>query len=170
MSINYTIQKCSLGFVIIAFSEKGICFLMFGDNKKELIDKLKKSFKNASHFREISEKTELIEKILEFIEKPVRFPDFKLDLHGTDFQKKVWKELLKIPPGKTISYKQLAERIGSPKAVRAVANACGANKIAVIIPCHRVIRSSGDIGGYSSGVWRKDILLKKEKALSKNYL
>ena len=165
MRIRYTIQNSSLGLVIIGFSYKGICFLKFGDDKNELIEDMKSSFKEAN-FEEISGNDDLVVKILKFIENPIEFPDFKVDLYGTQFQKKVWKELLKIPPGKTISYKKLAERIGYPKAVRAVANACGANKIAVIIPCHRVLRSNGAIGGYSSGVWRKEILLRKENALT----
>ncbi len=161
MEIKYTIEKCSLGLVIIGLSEKGICFLTFGDSEEELVEELENTFKKAKIVR-IDKKDNTINRIIKYIENPVIQENFKLEIHGTDFQKRVWNELIKIPPGSTISYKELANRVGKPFAVRAVANACGANKIAVIIPCHRVIRSDGFLGGYSSGLWRKKLLLQRE--------
>jgi AraC family transcriptional regulator of adaptative response/methylated-DNA-[protein]-cysteine methyltransferase len=103
--------------------------------------------------------------VVGFIEAPALGMNLPLDVRGTAFQERVWQALRKIPPGTTISYADLAERIGSPKAVRAVAQACGANRIAVAIPCHRVVRRDGDISGYRWGVERKRELLKREADL-----
>ncbi len=161
MEIRYIIEKCFLGHVIIGFTQKGICYLTFGDNENELIDDLKASFKNANIVK-LKYNLEIVKKIIDYIENPNSKVDFTLDIYGTSFQKKVWHEISKIPFGNTITYKELAKRVGNEKAVRAVANACGANKIAVIIPCHRVIRSDGSLGGYSSGLWRKKLLLESE--------
>ncbi len=161
MQIKFNIYTCFLGYVIIAISGKGICFLTFSDEKEQLISKLKNSFKDVIiHKSELDKK--FIQKVLNFIENPFLKMDFPLDIIGTEFQKRVWQEILKIPPGETITYKELAYRTGNEKAIRAVANACGKNKIAVIIPCHRVIKSDGSLGGYSAGLWRKRELLKRE--------
>ena len=163
MEIRYAIKDSSLGKVIIGFTNKGVCFLTFGESENVLLKELKKSFKNFIIKKENQNSIEIISHVLKKIENPSLDIKIPLDIYGTDFQKKVWDELLKIPPGSVVSYSQIAENIGMPKAVRAVANACGANKIAVIIPCHRVIRSDGSLGGYSSGLWRKQLLLKMEK-------
>ncbi len=167
MEIRYVIKDSSLGKVIIGFTDKGVCFLTFGESESELLKELKKSFKNFIIKKENQNSIEIISHILKKIENPFLDIKIPLDIYGTDFQKKVWDELLKVPPGSVVSYSQIAKNIGQPKAVRAVANACGANKIAVIIPCHRVIRSDGSLGGYSSGLWRKRFLLQLENPIKR---
>ena len=163
MEIRFVIKESSLGKVIIGFTDKGVCFLTFGESEDELLKELKESFKNFIIKKENHNSIEIINHVLKKIENPslldIKIP---LDIYGTDFQKKVWDELLKIPSGSVSSYSQIAQNIGKPKAVRAVANACGANKIAVLIPCHRVIRKDGRLGGYSSGIERKIKLLERE--------
>ena len=167
MEIRYVIKDSSLGKVIIGFTGKGVCFLTFGESENELLKELKKSFKNFIIKKENQNSIEIISHVLKKIENPSLDIKIPLDIYGTDFQKKVWDELLKIPPGSVVSYSQIAQNIGQPNAVRAVANACGANKIAVIIPCHRVIRSDGSLGGYSSGLWRKRFLLQLENPIKR---
>ena len=167
MEIRYVIKDSSFGKVIIGFTDKGVCFLTFGESENELLKELKKSFKNFIIKKENQNSIEIISHVLKKIENPLLDIKIPLDIYGTDFQKKVWDELLKIPPRSVVSYSQIAQNIGKPKAVRAVANACGANKIAVIIPCHRVIRSDGSLGGYSSGLWRKRFLLQLENPIKR---
>jgi len=158
MNVNYVFIKCFLGEITVAETDDGVCAILFDKNIKSLEAMFSKaelkeaSIKNSKWAREF----------LDFIESPENKLNISLHLEGTEFQKQVWKALLKIPVGKTASYKDIAIKIRRPLAVRAVANACGANKIPVIIPCHRVISSNGDIGGYSGGLDIKKKLLQHE--------
>ncbi len=160
--IQFTIARCSLGQVLIATTEHGLCAILFGDCGKALEDDLKTRFPNATFLADGKKVAALRTVVLEFIENPSRDAKIVLDPVGTEFQKRVWHALRQIEPGSTASYKDIAQEIGSPKAMRAVARACAANPIAVAIPCHRVVRSDGSLSGYRWGVERKRALLERE--------
>jgi AraC family transcriptional regulator of adaptative response/methylated-DNA-[protein]-cysteine methyltransferase len=149
----------------VAQSRQGICAILLGDDPEALVCDLQDRFRKAHLIGGDPEFEQLMAQVVGFIEAPALGMNLPLDVRGTAFQERVWQALRKIPPGTTISYADLAERIGSPKAVRAVAQACGANRIAVAIPCHRVVRRDGDISGYRWGVERKRELLKREADL-----
>lgn len=159
--IIYTIQAFTLGFAAIVQSEKGVCGLFIGDNSFDLDRSVKISFLNA-HYTIHKRSIESLDVILNFLESPQSFPKVCLDMRGTPFQIKVWNAIGCIPYGKTISYHQLAATIEMPRAIRAVSNACAANKIAIIIPCHRVVRCDGSISGYRWGSSLKKELLRRE--------
>lgn len=163
LKIRGDVFPCSLGFVLIAFTEKGVCSIELGDSKKSLVSKFNSTFKNAEIERLHADDRKIIEQILVKIHKPKELINIPLDIHGTVFQKKVWNELRNIPAGETRSYSDIANLIGKPKSVRAVANACGRNGIAVLIPCHRVIRKNGHMAGYKWGIERKLQLLQREQ-------
>lgn len=169
MDIRFAVAECSLGSVLIAATSKGICAVTLGDDPEALVQNLQDRFPQAELFAGDKEFETHIAAVIAHIENPAQNFDLPLDIQGTVFQQKVWQALRDIPSGQTTSYSDLANRIGQPKASRAVASACGANKIAVIIPCHRVVRNNGDLSGYRWGVERKEALLIKErqKALSK---
>ncbi len=152
--IRYSIFKYSIGFILIAKTNKGICCIEISENSQILIKELKSRFENYTLIKDEYSNNVNEKKIIQYLENPKKMINLSLDIHGTDFQKKVWKSLQRIPCGETRTYTQIAEEIGSPKAVRAVANACGANKLALVIPCHRVIAKDGSIGGYH---WGKEI-------------
>ena len=161
--INYLTIKTAIGRVGIAESPIGICAIYFDDNGG-FLEYLQKTFSNSS-FNKISQvKSKWARDVISVIDNPKLKIKIPLDIRGTDFQKSVWLELLKITCGKRVSYKYIAEKIGNVQAVRAVANACGANKIPIIIPCHRVIASDGSLGGYSGngGIKTKQKLLERE--------
>ncbi len=163
--IDFAIGDTFIGKILVAFTEAGICAVSAADTKDDLVSSLKKEFPNA----EISEgvdKESYIDRIVRFLhgEKV----DFPLDIRGTGFQKKVWTAMMQIPYGKTASYSEIAEGIGNPDASRAVANACAGNPIPLIIPCHRVIRKGGELGGYGLGIHRKVKLLELEKEISES--
>lgn len=162
--INYLTGKCVLGTVIVAETRKGICALSIGDNEHVLVNSLFREFPNA----DISE-SESVRSRLEAVQNYFegREVDLPLDLRGTDFQIRVWSALRKIPYGETRTYNEIASIIGKPTAFRAVANACAANHIPLIVPCHRVVRSDGSMGGYALGVERKRYLLEMEKRNSR---
>ena len=164
IAIGYTICESSLGPVAVAATDKGICAILFGGGGDELRRDLQSRFPKAK----LSEGGKNIVKasadVLAFIENPGRNPVFALDPAGTEFQKRVWRALREIPAGVTASYADIAKTIGEPKASRAVAQACGANPIAVAIPCHRVVRNDGSLSGYRWGADRKRALLAREGA------
>jgi AraC family transcriptional regulator of adaptative response/methylated-DNA-[protein]-cysteine methyltransferase len=160
--VGYTISESSLGLVAIAATDKGVCAILFGRNAGELRRDLRARFPKAKLTEGSSTKARA--DVLAFIESPRRAPGFALDPAGTEFQKKVWRALREIPAGSTASYADIAKKIGEPKAPRAVAQACGANPIAVAIPCHRVVRSDGSLSGYRWGAERKRALLAREGA------
>jgi AraC family transcriptional regulator, regulatory protein of adaptative response / methylated-DNA-[protein]-cysteine methyltransferase len=160
--IRFAIAECWLGLVLIAASEKGVCAILFGDDPEELRRDLQDQFPRARLIGRDKSFEELTAKVIAFVEAPGQGLDLPLDIRGTAFQHRVWDALRRIPVGSTASYAEIAEKIGAPKAVRAVARACATNRIAVAIPCHRVVRSDGGLSGYRGGVERKRALLAKE--------
>ncbi len=162
--VSFALRDCSLGLALIGSSAGGLCALMLGDDREALLRAARARFPDA----ETSEGGADLERVaglaLELIERPGQGWSQPLDIVGTPFQRRVWKALCEIPPGSTTSYAQIAERIGQPRAARAVAGACAANRIAVAIPCHRVVRGDGDLSGYRWGVARKRELLAREAA------
>jgi AraC family transcriptional regulator of adaptative response/methylated-DNA-[protein]-cysteine methyltransferase len=161
--IRFAIGQCSLGAILVAQSERGICAILLDDDPDALIRDLEDRFPNAALIGGDGDFEELVAMVVGFVEAPGLGLDLPLDLRGTAFQQRVWQALRDIPAGETVSYGEIAERIGAPNAVRAVAGACAANKIAVAIPCHRVVRTDGTLSGYRWGVERKRALLEREK-------
>jgi AraC family transcriptional regulator of adaptative response/methylated-DNA-[protein]-cysteine methyltransferase len=163
MHVRFITGVSVLGTVLVAFSQHGLCALFLGDDSASLINALQQTLPDQPLELDESLSSLLHEQVIPFVESPAtRHLDVVMDIKGTPFQQRVWQQLCTIRPGETLSYQELASRIGSPKAVRAVAGACAANKLAVIIPCHRVLRTNGDISGYRWGVERKRWLLEKE--------
>jgi len=160
--IRFAVGQCSLGAILVAQSDRGICAILLGDDPHQLVCDLQDQFRRANLIGADTEFEQLIAHVVGFIEAPAIGLDLPLDVRGTAFQERVWQALREIPVGSTASYADIAQRIGSPKAVRAVAQACGANSLAVAIPCHRVVRSDGNLSGYRWGVERKRELLSRE--------
>jgi AraC family transcriptional regulator of adaptative response/methylated-DNA-[protein]-cysteine methyltransferase len=160
--IRFAVGQCSLGAILVAQSERGVCAILLGDDPHQLVCDLQDKFRRANFIGADQAFEALIAKVVGFIEAPAIGLDLPLDVRGTAFQERVWQALREIPVGSTASYADVALRIGSPKAVRAVAQACGANNLAVAIPCHRVVRSDGNLSGYRWGVERKRQLLERE--------
>jgi len=161
--IYFAIGECSLGSVLVAQSERGICAISLGDDPEVLLNELQEQFATAMLIGGDANYEKTIAHVIGFIERPTDDFNLPLDIRGTAFQQRVWQALQSIKPGQTTSYSDLAQRIGSPKAVRAVAGACAANVLAVAIPCHRVVRNNGDLSGYRWGVERKRSLLELER-------
>ena len=162
--IRFAVGECSLGAVLVAATDKGVCAILLGDDADVLVRDLQDRFPHADLIGGDGEFERMIAQVVGFIEAPALGLDLPLDVRGTVFQQRVWQALREIPAGSTASYTEIAARIGSPKAVRAVAQACAANAIAVAIPCHRVVRSDGALSGYRWGVERKRALLAREAA------
>jgi AraC family transcriptional regulator, regulatory protein of adaptative response / methylated-DNA-[protein]-cysteine methyltransferase len=162
-SIRFAIAECSLGSILVASSEKGVCAILMGDDPEVLARDLQDQFPKANLIGGDDRYEKLVAKVIGFIEAPRIGLDLPLDIRGTAFQQRVWKELQRIPAGKTLCYSEVANLIGCPNSVRAVAQACGANALAVAIPCHRVVLNNGDISGYRWGVDRKRALLARER-------
>ncbi len=160
--IVFTTGECSLGAVLIARSARGVCAILLGDHPDELVSELKARFSQAEPARGDGAFEQLVSQVIQMIESPGKGPDLILDIRGTTFQQRVWQALREIPAGATATYRDIATRIGSPGSVRAVAQACAANSLAVAIPCHRVIRSNGELSGYRWGLQRKRTLLDRE--------
>lgn len=167
--IEYTVLPCQFGFILIGMTAHGVCSIRFGDHEEFLKKGLQELFPFAVLKRlATTSQHKWIEEILHYLETPNKAITVSLDIKGTAFQMDVWNALCQIPVGKTNSYTDIAVRIGKPKAFRAVANACGQNPVAFIIPCHRVLRSNGELGGYRWGVERKQKILKHEADWIKN--
>ncbi|HCU85014.1 bifunctional DNA-binding transcriptional regulator/O6-methylguanine-DNA methyltransferase Ada [Methylophilus sp. UBA6697] len=164
VQIHFAVAQCSLGAVLVARSAKGVCAISMGDDAGLLLNALQDRFPAAVLIGGDADFEAMIASVLAFIESPKLGLNLPLDIQGTVFQRRVWQALREIPSGETVTYSMLAERIGMPKAVRAVASACAANTLAVAIPCHRVIRQDGSLSGYRWGVVRKQALLTKEAA------
>src|SRR5258708_4329701 len=162
--IRFARGACSLGAILGAATHKGVCAIEFGDDPEALICALQDRFPKAQLLGGDKAFERLVAEVVGFVEAPARGLDLPLDIRGTAFQQRGWKAIRDIPPGSTASYPDVAKRIGAPKAVRAVAQACGANGIAVAIPCHRVVRTDGSASGYRWGIGRKRALLDREKA------
>ncbi|WP_148864516.1 bifunctional DNA-binding transcriptional regulator/O6-methylguanine-DNA methyltransferase Ada [Marinobacter fonticola] len=160
--IRFAVGECSLGAILVAQSEKGVCAILMGDDPHSLVQELQDQFNTANLIAGDRLFEDIVARVVGFIEAPRTGLELPLDIRGTAFQRRVWEALQKIPPGQTLSYSEVAHRIGSPKAVRAVARACAANRLAGAIPCHRVVRNDGGLSGYRWGVERKRILLERE--------
>jgi len=158
----FTVREVWLGCVIIAATRRGICSIQIGDNTEMLIGQLKQTFPNAQFQASDPIFENWVERVIAYIEANQRSLNLPLDIQGTVFQQRVWQALQDIPFGSTISYTEIAQQIGNPKAVRAVARACATNQIAIVIPCHRVIGSDGSLKGYRWGNERKQALLERE--------
>jgi len=164
--IRFAIAQCALGAILVAQSERGICAILMGDDPDTLAHDLQDRFPKAQLIGGDAGFEKLVARVIGFVEAPGVGLDLPLDVRGTAFQQRVWQALREIPAGSTASYADIAERIGAPKSVRAVAQACGANALAVAIPCHRVVRSDGSLSGYRWGVERKGALLQREAQTS----
>lgn len=164
VTIRWTIAETSLGPMLVAATEKGLCRLSFDEDERELV----RRFPNARIEAGGESLLALVKGAVAAVETPSRMPDLPLDVAGTAFQQAVWAELRRIPPGETRSYAQIAAAVGRPAAVRAAGSANGANNVAVLIPCHRVVRSDGSLGGYAYGLDRKRALLDKEATTRKD--
>jgi AraC family transcriptional regulator of adaptative response/methylated-DNA-[protein]-cysteine methyltransferase len=162
-TIRFSAASSSLGEVLIAATERGLCFVEFGE-PAELKAELARRFPGAGIEPADDGFAGMVEEVIQAIDAPHANVSLPLDIRGTSFQERVWRALTAIPLGRTVSYAELAERIGQPTAARAVARACATNSIAVVVPCHRVVRGSGDLSGYKWGVERKRALLDRERA------
>jgi AraC family transcriptional regulator of adaptative response/methylated-DNA-[protein]-cysteine methyltransferase len=161
-AIRFAVGECSLGSVLVAATGAGVCAILLGDDPDALVRDLEDRFPNARLAGNDARFEEWVSKAIGLIESPRHGLDLPLDLRGTTFQKRVWHALSEIPPGSTTSYGEIAKRVGAPGAVRAVAQACAANPLAVAIPCHRVVRRDGSLSGYRWGAERKRRLLERE--------
>ncbi len=160
--IRFAVGECSLGSILVAKSEKGVCAILLGDDPNALLRDLQDRFPQARLIGGDAGFEELVAKVVGLIEAPGIGHDLPLDVRGTAFQQRVWRALRNIPPGKTVTYKDIAKKIGAPKSARAVAGACAANSLAVAIPCHRVVRDDGSLSGYRWGIERKRALIERE--------
>lgn len=160
--IRFAVGACSLGAILVAASSRGICAITMGDDADALVRELQDRFPAATLLGGDARFEQWVAQVVGFVEAPEVGLGLPLDIRGTAFQQRVWRALQAIEPGQTASYADIAQRIGAPKAVRAVAGACAANQLAVAIPCHRVVRSDGALSGYRWGVERKRALLDRE--------
>ena len=164
--INYAVRKTSLGHLLVAATSKGVCSVMLGDSEAGLKADLLREFPAADIQQDEKALTASVAALVEHLEKKSPRLDLPLDIRATAFQRQVWEQLLAIPYGETYSYSEVAKAIGQDKAVRAVARACATNPVALVIPCHRVIREDKSLGGYRWGIERKKKLLATEKAIA----
>ncbi len=161
-TLYYSIGACAFGSILVAHSEKGICAILIHDDEKPLLADLQTRFPKATLIEDRTDFKHWLEQVVNFVEAPKKGLELPLDIRGTLFQQRVWQLLQKIPFGTTASYTDIATQLGDPKAVRAVARACAANPIALLVPCHRVVRSDGGISGYRWGVENKRTLISRE--------
>jgi AraC family transcriptional regulator of adaptative response/methylated-DNA-[protein]-cysteine methyltransferase len=166
-SIRFAVAECSLGTVLIGATDHGVCSVLLGDSPEELVTMFQDQFPKAELLGGEDQFDGWIAGVLAVVDATGAAPELPLDIRGTAFQQRVWKALTKIPLGETASYADIANQIGSPSSFRAVARACGANELAIVIPCHRVVRSDGGLSGYRWGIERKRALLDREKLASK---
>lgn len=161
--IRFAVAQCSLGAILVAQGKRGVCAIMMDDDPEVLVRDLQDQFPKAQLLGGEEGFEQVVAQVVGMIEMPERGLQLPLDVRGTAFQERVWQALQEIPPGSTMSYTEVAERIGAPRAVRAVAKACAANRLAVAVPCHRVVRQDGNLSGYRWGVARKRELLRRER-------
>ncbi len=164
LRIGYSVARGPLGWVLVAATERGICSVALGDDADALFEGLRSEFGEAELARDDEGLGRQVEAVLELLAGAAPHEALSLDVAGTAFQMRVWEELRRIPRGETVSYGELAARIGRPTASRAVARACATNPVAVVTPCHRVVRGSGELGGYRWGIERKRRLLDAERS------
>jgi AraC family transcriptional regulator of adaptative response/methylated-DNA-[protein]-cysteine methyltransferase len=160
--IRFAVAQCYLGWVLVAATDKGVCSIDLGDGPEYLVEHLHARFPKAELVEGDPDLAGWMDVVLAFLDSPAEGLDLPLDIMGTAFQRRVWMTLREIAPGSTASYGEVAAWIGNPKAARAVAQACASNGLAVAVPCHRVIRSDGQLGGYRWGSERKRRLLERE--------
>jgi AraC family transcriptional regulator, regulatory protein of adaptative response / methylated-DNA-[protein]-cysteine methyltransferase len=160
--IRFAVGQCSLGAILVAATRKGVCAIMLGADADTLVRELQDRFPKATLVGGDAAFEQWVAKVVGFVEAPRLGLDLPLDLRGTVFQQRVWQALRDIPVGTTTSYSELAQRVGKPNAIRAVASACASNPVALAIPCHRVVRRDGSLAGYRWGVERKRVLLERE--------
>lgn len=161
-AIRFAVAECSIGSILVAATDKGICAIMLGDDPDVLVRDLQDRFLSAALVGDDPAFEQLVATVIGFVEAPATGLDLPLDIRGTAFQHRVWQALREIPAGQTVSYSDIARRIGAPNAARAVAHACASNAIAVAIPCHRVVRNDGALSGYRWGLARKQQLIERE--------
>ncbi|PHV04464.1 bifunctional DNA-binding transcriptional regulator/O6-methylguanine-DNA methyltransferase Ada [Janthinobacterium sp. BJB412] len=161
-AIRFAIAACSLGAILVASTDKGICAILLGDDPDALARDLQDRFPRAELLGAEADYEQVVARVVGMVEAPAIGLDLPLDVRGTAFQQRVWQALREIPPGRTVSYTELAALVGLPRGARAVAGACAANALAVAIPCHRVVRNDGALSGYRWGVERKAALLERE--------
>lgn len=161
--IRFAVAECSLGPILVAQSDRGICAITLGDDPDALVRELQDRFPRAELVGADAAFESRVAQVVGLVEDPSVGLELPLDIRGTAFQERVWQALREVPAGSTVSYTELAGRIGKPAAVRAVAGACAANHLAVVVPCHRVVRRDGDLSGYRWGVERKRELLRRER-------
>jgi AraC family transcriptional regulator of adaptative response/methylated-DNA-[protein]-cysteine methyltransferase len=163
MDIRFAVAECFLGAILVAQSERGICAVLLGDDPASLVQDLQERFARANLQPGDEQFESVVAQVVAFIEKPSQTFDLPVDIRGTAFQARVWQALQDIPAGSTASYSDVAQRMGTPSSTRAVAQACAANPLAVLVPCHRVVRVDGGLSGYRWGVERKRALLQREQ-------
>jgi AraC family transcriptional regulator of adaptative response/methylated-DNA-[protein]-cysteine methyltransferase len=161
-AIRFAVGECSLGAILVAATDKGVCSIALGDDPEVLVRDLQDRFPKAALAGGDAAFERWVVKAVSLVEAPALGLDLPLDVRGTVFQQRVWQALRGIPAGSTTTYAEIARRIGAPSAVRAVAGACAANPVAVAIPCHRVVRTDGSLSGYRWGIERKRALLARE--------
>ncbi len=162
LPIQTATARCSLGQVLVATTARGVCAILLGDDADALRADLARRFPSAKIASADRGFATLLKRIVGLVERPDQAVELALDVRGTAFQQRVWQALRQVAPGETVSYAELARRIGAPRAARAVAAACAANALAVAIPCHRVVRGDGSLSGYRWGTERKRALLERE--------
>ena len=160
--IRFAAGRTDLGWVLVAGTARGLCVISLGDSRKALTDALKARFGGREFSEGDPESVRWLHRVTASIASPRRGLELPLDIRGSAFQRKVWQELRRIPAGATASYGEVARRIGKPGSARAVARACATNPLALVVPCHRVVRSDGGLGGYRGGIERKRALLERE--------
>ena len=163
-AIRHAIGQCSLGHVLVAATERGVCAILLGDDPAALRDDLRGRFPRAALAEGDAAFGAWLAQVVALVDHPGGALSLPLDIRGTAFQRRVWEVLRAIPAGTTLTYTDVAARLGQPSAVRAVAGACAANKLAVAVPCHRVLAATGALAGYRWGVDRKRALLARERA------
>ena len=164
VTIHYTVVPVSLGLLLVAVTERGICGVSLGDTEESLVAALRTELPEAELVRTTDARDRLVDSVVAHVEGTTRGAELPLDLRATAFQWQVWRALQRIPEGATRTYQEIARELGQPSAARAVARACASNRVAVLIPCHRVVRGDGGLGGYRWGVERKAALLAREGA------
>ncbi|MEC3950156.1 bifunctional DNA-binding transcriptional regulator/O6-methylguanine-DNA methyltransferase Ada [Sphingobium sp. HWE2-09] len=162
-TIRFAVGQCSLGAILVASSKRGVAAILIGDDPGLLLADLQDRFPSANLIGADHRYEQLVAHVVALVENPRRGHDLPLDVRGTAFQQRVWRALLNVPPGETVSYAELTDRIGAPKSVQDVASACAANNLAIAIPCHRVVKSNGSFLGYAWGIDRKRQLLDQER-------
>ena len=160
--LHYVVGHSSLGHILVASSSRGVCAILLGDDVTSLESELRTRFPVSELINDPAGLEQVLAEVIRCAETPTADPDVPIDARGTDFQLSVWQLLRDIPAGRTASYSDIARRLGRPESVRAVARACAANPLALIIPCHRVVRKNGGLSGYRWGIQRKRELLERE--------